>query len=72
MIVRRLKNVFQMHHLFLQNCRSYRRFLKNLVTKISIKVNLDSYYGKNSDAWKKVFSEITGKLYEIYYDANLK
>ena len=29
------KNVFQMHHLFLQNCRSYRRFWENLVTKIS-------------------------------------
>ena len=31
-----------------------------------------TYYGKNSDAWKKVYSEITGKLYEMYYDANLK
>ena len=34
---------------FFENRRSYRKFLKNLVTKISIKVNLDSYYGKNSD-----------------------
>ena len=65
MIVRRPpKNVFQMHHLFLQNCRSYRRFLKNLVTKISIKVNLDSYYGKNSDEFfrkSQILSEILRK-----------
>lgn len=30
-----------------------------------------TFYGKGSDAWKGVFTQLTTKTYEIYYDENL-
>ena len=31
-----------------------------------------TYYGKNKNYWKGWFSKITCKLYEMYYDGNIK